>query len=152
VNGNGSVLKGNVALGNAQTGFSLSGGNVLTGSIASGNRRGVEIGDGDVVTKNAIVGNQGVGVVDLDGNGGVVTKNSIYGNHFATDALIMSNNCGVLLGATVQTPPLLSQNFWGDAAGPGDDPADVVCTLVPLVPTIAPFAPKEIKVKAKAAQ
>jgi parallel beta-helix repeat protein len=152
LNGGGSVLQGNVALGNGETGFNLSGGNLLTGSIASGNHRGVEVDDGDVVTKNAIVSNEGVGVVDRDGNGGQVTKNSIFGNHFATDDLIIGSNCGVLLGATVQTPPLLTQNFWGDAAGPGSDPADALCTLVPSAATTAPFATKEIKVKAKAAQ
>lgn len=152
LNGHGSVLQGNAALGNGETGFDLSGGNVLTGSIASGNHRGVEVDDDDLVTKNAIVSNDGVGVVDPNGNGGQVTKNSIFGNHFATDDLIVGSNCGVLLGVAVQTPPLLTQNFWGDPAGPGNDPADAVCTFAPLAFTTAPFATKEIKVKAKAAQ
>jgi parallel beta-helix repeat protein len=152
LNGRDSVLQGNAALGNGKTGFNLSGGNLLTGSIASGNHRGVELDDDDVVTKNAIVSNEGVGIVDRDGNGGQVTKNSIFGNHFATDDLIVGGNCGVLLGVAVQTAPLLSQNFWGSAAGPGSDPADALCTFAPLSVTTAPIAVKEIKVKAKAAQ
>jgi hypothetical protein len=154
MNGTDSLLMSNVALGNGAVGFSLSGRDLLTGNVASGNLRGVQIRSGNVVTKNAIVGNLGVGVLDTNGAGGLVTKNSIFGNHVATDALIAGSNCGVLLGAGVQTPPLLTQNFWGAPAGPGGDPADAICLEAPLgAPlVIDPVATREIKIKVKAAQ
>ncbi len=150
MNGGDSTLKANAALGNGGEGFSLSDGDVLIGNVASGNDRGLLIEDDNVITKNAIVGNRGVGIL-AGGLRGVVTKNSIFANHSGLDLDVATENCGVALGTA--TPPLLTQNFWGAAAGPGVDPADQVCPLVPVATVeVDPVATKEIKVKVKAAQ
>lgn len=153
-NGEGCVFKGNVATGNADVGFDLGENNLLIGNVANGNGRGIDLEDGgNVLTKNVIVGNRGVGVLVRDGLGTVVTKNSIYGNHVGTDdvAVLPAANCGVAVAVT--DVPLLTQNFWGAATGPGDDPADAVCLLgMSPEPQVEPVATKEIKVKVKAAQ
>jgi hypothetical protein len=153
MNGADSLLMSNVALGNDAVGFSLSSRDLLIGNVASGNQRGVQIRSGNVVTKNVIVGNLGVGVLDTNGAGGLVTKNNIFGNHVGTDALIAGSNCGVLLGAGIQAPPALTQNFWGAPTGPGGEPADAICvTASGVLLEIHPVATREIKIKVKAAQ
>jgi hypothetical protein len=57
----------------------------------------------------------------------------------------------VVAGTTV---PGLDGNFWGAAGGPGSDPADEFCALLPLLeqPVFEPLATTEIRVRAKAAQ
>ena len=45
-----------------------------------------------------------------------------------------------------------TNNFWGAATGPGDDPADEACDPSSAVTIIVPFANKEFNVVTKAGQ
>jgi parallel beta-helix repeat protein len=148
-----NTLRGNVAIGNGGAGLRVSEGNVVTGNITQGNGRGMTIsGDRNLLTKNAIVGNRGAGILLESGADNLVTRNSIFGNNAALDPPLATANCGF---ATQDSRPTdLRRNFWGAATGPGNDPADAFCALAAqLGPSpLVPFAPKEIKVKARAAQ
>lgn len=137
------------ALGNGGPGFEVDQGDrtVLVGVLAQGNATGIDVGGDDVVvSKSSIVGNRGFGIlVDEDGQRLTVTKTNVFGNGAdASDPAFA--NCGI---ASAGGGPLtLAPVFWGDAAGPGDDPADRLCILVPHVNVIdEPVAAKELKVK-----
>jgi hypothetical protein len=90
----------------------------------------------------------GAGMTILDV--GVIERSSIFGNRTQVDAATSALNCGIV--NTTGTPVQITTNFWGAATGLGSDPADRFCVNVPQVTPVAPFATKEIKVKAKAAQ
>ena len=74
----------------------------------------------------------------------MVSKTNVFGNDVAGDS--MPGNCGV---SSLSGGPLnVATVFWGVPDGPGDDPADQLCLLVPhggLV--VEPALAKEIKVK-----
>jgi parallel beta-helix repeat protein len=150
----GATVRRNVSLGNALDGFTLSDDCVLEGNLAAGNVRGVTIfGLGNTLRGNAIVGNQGAGVFVAGTGGGEIVGNSVFGNFAGQDPeLSPALNCGVVVAGT--TPPLLRGNFWGAASGPGADPADLFCGLLPLLepPVFEPLAVTEIRVRVKAAQ
>lgn len=137
------------ALGNGGAGFEVNQGDrtVLVGVLAQGNATGIETGGDDVVvTKSSIVGNRGSGIlVDADGQRLTVTKTNVFGNGAdASDPTFA--NCGI--ASTGGGPLTLTPVFWGDAGGPGDDPADRLCLLVPhFNVTDEPVATKELKVK-----
>jgi hypothetical protein len=137
------------ALGNAGAGFEVNQGDrtVLVGVLAQGNGSGIETGGDDVVvSKSSVVGNRGFGIiVDADGQRLTVTKTNVFGNGAdGTDPAFA--NCGI---ASAGGGPLtLTSVFWGDAGGPGDDPADRLCLLVPHASVIdEPILTKELKVK-----
>jgi len=137
------------ALGNGGAGFEVNQGDrtVLVGVLAQGNATGIETGGDDVVvSKSSVVGNRGSGIlVDADGQRVTVTKTNVFGNGAdASDPAFAS--CGITSAGG--GPLTLTPVFWGDAAGPGDDPADRLCLLVPHVDvTVEPVATKEVKVK-----
>jgi hypothetical protein len=151
VGGSGNELLGNALLGN-RAGARLAGpDNRLEGGVVAGNGRGVVLGEaGSAVAGNSIVGNVGVGVFVEDLGGGSVTGNTIAGNHAGPDDTLGAGlNCGVALAGA---PPALAGNFWGAAGGPGPEPADALCPLVPSLPVVQPVAAAEIRVKVKAAR
>ena len=144
----GVVYRTNTALGNGAFGFDLNegDGSVMIGVLAQGNGNGINVDGSDVlIVKSSIVGNRGVGIVIEDeGQGLVVSKTNVFGNDVAGD--LMLTNCGV---SSLSGGPLnVATVFWGAPNGPGDDPADELCLLVPhggLV--VEPPLAKEIKVK-----
>jgi parallel beta-helix repeat protein len=146
----GNKLAGNVAVGNAAEGFSVNRDNVLTADVAHANHNGFRLDQGCVLTKSAVIGNSGVGILALE-SGIVVTKTSIFGNGGgAVNVPAPNANCGTLTadGVTLQA----TRNFWGAPAGPGADPADLACDGVGATTTVAPVAAREPKVRATAAR
>ena len=173
--GSGNRAPGNLAAGNELSGFSLDGAgnsllasaslgnlagavlggpdNQLEGNLLAGNGRGIEIlNAGSVVRGNAILGNTGVGVFVDAGATATLEGNSIAGNHAGVDATLSpSGNCGV--ASLAATAPQLSGNFWGGPGGPGPDPADAFCPIVPTSPPVFdPVVTREIRLKVKAAR
>jgi hypothetical protein len=143
------TYRSSTALGNAGAGFDVNQGDrtVLVGVLAQGNGTGIETGGDDVVvSKSSVVGNRGPGIlVEADGQRFTVTKTNVFGNGAdATDPAFA--DCGI---ASAGGGPLtLTSVFWGSAAGPGDDPADRLCLLVPHASVIdEPILVKELKVK-----
>jgi hypothetical protein len=129
----------------------------VDGNVSEGNLVGGELGGGNhVVERNAFIGNAGVGL-QVVGTAQVVRRNSILGNLddgirvFAPGAItqnnIYGNKCGLhnVSGAIVDAP----NNFWGDPAGPGVDPADQVCDLAGSVTTTTPAAASAFPVNVK---
>ena len=106
------------------------GGNVVVASPGFG----VEIGDAVTFVGNSVLGNPGIGGIDVGaGFTGSVEKNNTFGN---------AGDCGIYNDASNL---LAANNYWGAATGPGVDPADQVCN-VPA--TTSPFATKPFAVKA----
>jgi hypothetical protein len=70
-------------------------------------------GNSDLLRRNAFLGNlhDGIRLIALDVT---ITENNIFGN-----------TCGLRNGSGAVTDA--SKNFWGDALGPGSDPADQIC-------------------------
>ena len=143
------TYRASTALGNGGAGFEVNQGDrtVLVGILAQGNATGIETGGDDVVvSKSSVVGNRGFGIlVDEDGQRLTVTKTNVFGNGAdASDPAFA--NCGI---ASAGGGPLtLSPVFWGDGGGPGADPADRICLLVPHGNVTAePALTKELKVK-----
>jgi hypothetical protein len=143
------TYRASTALGNGGAGFEVNQGDrtVLVGVLAQGNGTGIETGGDDVVvSKSSVVGNRGSGIlVDANGQRLTVTKTNVFGNGAdASDPAFA--NCGI---ASAGGGPLtLPSVFWGDAAGPGADPADRLCLLVPHANVVAdPILTKELKVK-----
>ncbi|MBI3770302.1 MAG: right-handed parallel beta-helix repeat-containing protein [Deltaproteobacteria bacterium] len=148
---NGNTLKGDVALGNASTGFVLNEGNGVTGCVAHANHNGFRLGgQGNTLTKSAVLDNFGVGITAIDA-GNAVTKTSVFGNGGGAVNVPGANiNCGTLTsdGVTLQA----TRNFWGSTAGPGADPADLACNGVGATTNVLPVATKDTKVRAPAAR
>ena len=153
LDGTGNSLLASASLGNL-AGAVLGGpDNRLEGNVLAGNGRGIEIlNAGSVVRGNAILGNTGVGVFVDAGAAAILEGNSIAGNHAGVDATLSpSGNCGV--ASLAATAPELPGNFWGAPGGPGPDPADAFCPIVPTSPPLFdPVATREIRVKVKAAR
>jgi hypothetical protein len=150
-----TTAKGNAAIGNGLTGFEIEDDSTVTGSTAHGNFRGFEIADRVVVSKCAVTGNAGTGIV-VRGEASTITKTSIFGNgENADDGSDAGGpflvNCGV---QALANPIAASADFWGAAAGPGADPADAFCDALGVVADapVDPVATSEIKVKPKAAK
>ncbi|MBI3660093.1 right-handed parallel beta-helix repeat-containing protein [Candidatus Acetothermia bacterium] len=161
LNGSGHQLSGNIASANSDKGFAIGGNgghhfssnvasangtgfdvafgnsNVFTGNIVHGNRSHgflIESGAGHMLTGNSILGNGGFGIDLSSGAGATITKNNIYGNGEG-----LRDDSGAETNAT--------NNFWGAATGPGDNPADGLL-IGPTSNTIfTPFATKEFKIK-----
>jgi hypothetical protein len=80
-----------------------------------------------------------------------VTKTSIFGNGGGVVNVPGANiNCGTLTSDGVMLQA--TQNFWGTAAGPGADPADLACNGVGATTNVLPVATKETKVRTPAAR
>jgi hypothetical protein len=137
--------------GNATNGFAINDDNVVTSCVAHANHNGFRLGgQRNTVTKSAVIDNFGVGITATDA-GNTVTKTSIFGNGGGVVKVPGVNiNCGTLAadGVTLQA----TQNFWGAAAGPGADPADLACNGLGATTTVAPVATKDTKVRAPAAR
>ena len=147
----GNTLKGNVALGNAMNGFTINDDNVITSCTANANHNGFRLGgQRNAVTKSAVIDNFGVGIT-ATAAGNAVTKTSIFGNGGGAVNVSGANiNCGTLAadGVTLHA----TQNFWGAAAGPGADPADLACNGLGATTNVTPVATKDTKVRAPAAR
>jgi parallel beta-helix repeat protein len=142
------VYRGNAALGNGEFGFDLNSGDrtLLTGNLANSNRNGVHVeGSDTVLTRNSIVGNLGVGVVvEAGGTPLTIAESNLVGNNASPDPAV--TNCAVT--SLAPGPLSVATNFWGAATGPGADPADELCLLVPQTGLVSdPPALLEIRVK-----
>jgi parallel beta-helix repeat protein len=162
------TFSANVALGNATTGFWIQGpqsrlvGNAasanggggflidlsdvafVSGNVASANgSAGFDMRRSDPVTlqRNTAAGNMDDGIALLIGGGGAVTRNNLLGN-----GILSGSNCGIF-NSWGPFPFGAERSYWGQASGPGADPADATCG--PDVTLVDPVAPKEIKVKLK---
>jgi hypothetical protein len=148
----GVAYQNNTALGNGGAGFDVNTGedSVLTGVLAQGNAVGIQVdAAGVLISKSSVVGNRGAGILVEDGGQRLtVTKTNVFGNGAdASDPAFA--NCGVTSASASGGPLTLAPVFWGAPAGPGDDPADRVCLLVPHVNVVdEPPLAKELKVKA----
>jgi parallel beta-helix repeat protein len=159
--------RNNAATANGGSGFRVSGGPdlLVADNVASGNDIGIEIVSttagvftGNTVTgnvtgwsvanpatvveirRNAIVGNAGDGLLIFNDTS-TVTQNNIFGN----GACGLNNSSGTSLA--------VPQNFWGASAGPGPDPADVVCnTGAGSATTVTPVAKKPFNITVDTAQ
>jgi len=135
VQANDPVIKGNVASGNV-AGFLLAGLNaIFDGNVAVNNDVGLDLHSGNV-TKSSFLGNHTVGVALTDGS---LTSSNIVGN--GTSGAYP--NCGIY---TLESGPQIGGNWWGAAAGPGADPADIACGSV----SASSFADAPFPVKPKA--
>lgn len=112
-------------------------------------------GAGDVIDRNLVVGNLGIGIYVDDGAGNsaasphVVTDNLVVGNRAAGIKVVLAassggvritgnslyandaeggGNCGLM---TLSAGPAIdaTNNWWGTPAGPGPDPSDDVCSV-----------------------
>ena len=145
---NGNTFKGNVAVGNLTEGFSVNDSNVFTANVAHANHNGFRLDARNLLTKNAVIANAGVGILVND-DGTVITKTSIFGNGGGVQNVPAVNaNCGTLTsdGVALQA----TQNFWGAPTGPGADPADLACNGIGATTTLDPVASSEIVVRAAA--
>jgi hypothetical protein len=72
--------------------------------------------------------------VDVSALDVTITENNIFGNTV----------CGVhnISGSVTDA----SNNFWGDALGPGPDPADEICDLLGSVTVVQPPATKMFQI------
>jgi hypothetical protein len=126
--GSRSVIEGNVFEAN-NVGGDLDGtGHQVSGNVFVGNRAfGLQLaGDGHLIRRNAFLANLDDGVRVLATNT-TITENNIYGNA-----------CGLRNGSgSVTEAP---KNFWGDALGPGPDPADEICDVLGSVTNWQPPA------------
>lgn len=110
------TMKKNVSIGNGGMGFSFNQTLTLTlvGNSAIGN------GDAGIFVAGAAV---------LDGN-------NVFGN--GTKALTTYPNCGLVQAGIALADA--SNNFWGDAAGPGANPADDICNNTTFIDATYPAA------------
>lgn len=139
VDGDANVLKGCVASANAEDGFRLQGsGTVLTGSVANGNQVGLRASDvGLVITTNSFLGNTDAGVVVTAPNV-TITNCNVFGNG------AVGGNCGVTTAGVGSAN--LDGVCFGAPTGPGDDPADAVCsdavTVLEIIEKVIKITPK----------
>jgi hypothetical protein len=141
------VFRGNVASGNAGSGFAIgTSGVTITGNVANANGGSgfLANGTGITLTKNSAYANGQDGIaIGFLGEGVVANANNVAGNDLAG-----GGRCGI--SKFLATAADATGNFWGAPTGPGPAPADQACddsmagTLV-----TTPFATKEIKVKVK---
>lgn len=151
----------NVAIRNL-IGFNVAGPSLLfTDNVADDNVQGALIGgDGSTFRRNFIgnshregvflsgkvaafldnsaIGNRGPGVT-VTGPVTQFSRNNIYGN--GTSEVSFTGeppNCGLYNGS--RTSLVATNNFWGSPAGPGPDPADLVCNLPNSTTVVAPVA------------
>jgi hypothetical protein len=134
-----SVAVRNAAIANSGQGFQVSAADcVLVSNAAIGNQAGVIFAStGGAIRSSTIAGNRlfGASVVDAATR---VERTSFYGNGAQNEI----RNCG-LFGAPGMAA---TDNYWGSALGPGDDPADRVCGEDVV---FEPFATKDSALKLK---
>jgi hypothetical protein len=137
--GEANLLKGCVASANAEDGFRLQGSRtVLTNSVANGNKVGLRASQPDLVlTTNSFLGNADAGIVVTAPNV-TITDSNVFGNG------AVGGNCGVTT-AGAGTADLDGVCF-GAPTGPGDDPADDVCsnavTVIEIIEKVIKITPK----------
>ncbi len=143
------VVTGNSAASNTESGFKvLDTGHVLRGNLATANGTygfRFEAATGSVLAGNAASSNQEAGVFLVFGSA-TISGNNLYDNGIGAGATFP--NCGLAnqSGGAISAP----NNFWGDAAGPGSDPADAACNSGGGSSTATdPPATKPLKVKVK---
>lgn len=137
-NASGWKIQGNAAIGSTGEGFELSGctschvdGNTAVGGASVGYR--ISNWASGTLTGNAALGNVGGGfVIEGSSTGVKIQKGNIAGN---------GGNCGITNNISPASPVDATHNFWGQASGPGPDPADDVCPGTGAV-TTTPFATK----------
>jgi hypothetical protein len=139
--GTNKTVRNNVVMMNG-SGIVGSTGSVVTGNVAIGNSLGIALpnGPGTIATNAAIgntfgIGNHGVGP---PGGGrlftGTLEKNDVFGN-----------SCGTFNDGLM--PLVAAKSYWGAPTGPGADPADDACNSSGGTTTTTPFAKTLIKVK-----
>jgi hypothetical protein len=145
--GDDHTLAWNTATGNGAEGYRLAGsGTELKSDLAASNgTQGFEVfGPGHQLVGSSAIGNGGEGMLFLAGGiGGVlVSEGNVYANGLSGGGAAncgIANNSGIGVGAP--------EMFWGDAGGPGLDPADMTCGANPVA--FAPFSGAPFKVKTK---
>ena len=136
------LLTGNSATGGNGDGFILDGiGTIAVGAVANANRYGMIILGTDVAVRDSsVLANAREGVRIQAPATATIVDSNIYGN--GTDGGFI--NCGInVSGGTLTATDV----WWGAATGPGPDPADAACNMLPAATT--PFATMPVKVKVK---
>lgn len=142
--GSDNILKRNFAIGGGEGFFVFRGtGHILSDNVATGNLIGYTLWAGvDSFTHNSSIGNKQAGI-RLNKNISIVDSN-IYGNgDQGGDDIIPQINCG-LVNASGQHINA-TNNYWGAAYGPGENPADDICDENGTT-EFEPFADKPFKV------
>ncbi|MGH2359242.1 MAG: hypothetical protein ACRDGM_01700 [bacterium] len=172
IQGTGHTVTGNVATGNDHIGFGILGTNfTVTDNVSSANLQGFTLGFTGKFSRNVASGNRFNGIdggsnvprlemtrntisanrqIGFKGGGTednfTFTENNIYGN----GTLGGAGNCGVQNDLAPVVPLVIPRNFWGDASGPGPDPADTVCeSNTGSVTVVEPIATKPFNIDAK---
>ncbi|GIW44026.1 MAG: hypothetical protein KatS3mg077_1308 [Candidatus Binatia bacterium] len=147
--GAGHSLTGNLATGNGSSGFYVNFStptavtflrNTATNNGAAGftfpGTMATDSNNYPTLTNCVAVGNQGDGI-QVSGHL-VVTRSNIYGN------IGGGFNCGINKLSGLGSISA-SQNFWGNASGPGPDPADQLCGVTSSIDASSPLG-SEVKV------
>lgn len=142
------VFSDNIADDNAQGAMVGGDGAIIRRSyFGNSGSHGVFIeGAVNAFVNNNVIGNRGPGVVlAVTGTIAQFSRNNIYGNGTSTVSVSGEPpNCGVFNASGTRLDAL--NTFWGSPAGPGSDPADMVCNA-PGGSTIVfvPFATRPFK-------
>jgi hypothetical protein len=115
----------------------------LTDNVSTGNIFGYSLfGDADL-DHNSAIGNTSGGIrVEQSSNTVRISRSNIFGSGDSNQVLaqgIPRANCGVINRSG--QPITATDNFWGAATGPGDDPADSLD--VGIVRLSSPRLPKQ---------
>jgi hypothetical protein len=130
-------LERNAAVASEFRGFDANGGtgHRIRSSIAvGGDQEGFHLSAGTTVSHCASLGNAHAGFVNFTVDGTELDRVSVFGNGLTLDI-----NCGIT------SPPAVRRVFFGDPAGPGADPADLLCPADPIGPDTV--SKKEIRVR-----
>ena len=150
----------NLAMANFGSGFVLDSPNkVVTANIASSNGTSgfilsiAEEGQKDQIIGNSAISNGDEGMligdlVNINDHSGIVVKNNNTFGNAANHRDPQFNNCGIVIETDDDLTVI--KNWWGDATGPGIDPADSACVHPDFSGTITTnHAGKPNKVKTK---
>jgi hypothetical protein len=141
INGTAHTVWKNTAVGTGD-GFAVHGsGHMLTYNVSNGNVSGYSLFGNASLKHNSAIGNTDAGIRFEPGSQGNVSHSNIFGN--GDQILSISApyyNCG-LLNRSGQSITAIG-NFWGEASGPGADPADAVCDINGTT-NFEPFAKRE---------
>jgi parallel beta-helix repeat protein len=167
VAGSNSVIKHNIATGNGE-GLNIHGNrNTAAENVSIANFGGGGIlvgGTGQIIRQNICNANTFTGIRVAEGTNHQVRRNSAIGNgnegvslDFPARATVTRNNlfgtssnCGLKNNNNVGI--VATENFWGAASGPGEDPADDVCNLGVATTATSGFLRKEVRVSAQPGQ